>query len=288
MAETQIFYIVTSDKDNITGSGQVTGYAWGSYGKWTKFKNPTPNSNKAVKYSKTAKSKAGKSKYGGVGGTTKWGTSIPATATRTIEGVPTTVDVRYYQRGYTIIKKTRAMTTSKKMQKTVYTASKPYQYRLQYKDKVKHEKAYSQYKDGTGLYIYFADHYYNDNGTRVNTSGHLPHPQEVSFSFADVRKNLELNANNNETRDNKGKFILRSVRPNVLTISLKWQGLSGEEGSDLLSVLNPGKGDKYLIVQYLDPIKRKWKNGTFYADARSVTKFHNGIFKEISVTLTEV
>ena len=286
MAEIQLFYIGTSKAKEIRMSGVPT-YNWGSTGKWTKFKEPVANASKKVAYNKTAKSGHGATKYGGLGGVTKLGTTIPARAQKMIGGVSVTVDVRYYQRGYTIIKRTAALTRQKKMLKTTYTKDKPYQYQLQYKDKVTYSKSYSTYVNGTE-YIYFADHYYNDSGTRVNTNGHLPHPSSISFSFADVRRNFESNANNNDNRDNKGKYVMSNVRSNVLTMNMTWTGLSGDDGSDLLDTLNPDNGQNYLIVQYLDPVKQKAKNGTFFAAARNVEKYPNGVFKEISVTLTEV
>lgn len=123
--EPQILYISVSKKTEIRSSGQIT-YAWGSYGKWTKLKSPAAKSSKKVKYDKKAKSSVGKSKYGGAGGVTVCGTAIPATATKTIAGVQTTVPVRYYVRGETLIKKTAAMTKKKQMLKTVYTTAKPY------------------------------------------------------------------------------------------------------------------------------------------------------------------
>lgn len=285
MAEVQLFFIGTSTKTEIRMSGAAT-YNWGSYGKWTKFRSPVAKSTKNVKYNKKTKSKAGASKYGGAGGVTKLGTSIPATARRTIGGVETTVDVRYYQRGYTIIKRTSALTKKKKMQKKVYSKDKPYQYRLQYKDKITYEKQYSQYADGVE-YIYFADHYYV-GGERQEREGHLPHPSDISFQYSDVRKNFESNANNSESRDNKGKYVMSNVRTNIMTIQLTWTGLSAEEGAELLATLNPGRGKNYLIVQYWDPASQKAKNGTFYGDPRTIKKYPNGIFKEISVMLTEV
>lgn len=285
MAEVQLFFIGTSTKTEVRMGGAVT-YNWGSYGAWTKFKNPVAKSAKLVKYNKTTKSKAGASQYGGVGGVTKLGTSIPATAKRTIDGVEMTVDVRYWQRGYTIIKRDSTMKKMLRMAKLMFTKDKPYQYRLQYKDKAIYEKEYSQYVDGTE-YVYFADHYYV-GGVRQEREGHLPHPSDISFQYSDVRKNFDLNANNSESRDNYGKYVMSNVRSNIMTMQLTWTGLSAEEGADLLATLNPGSGKNYLIVQYWNPASQKAKNGTFYADPRTITKYPNGLFKEISVTLTEV
>lgn len=288
MAQTQLFYIGTSKKTEIRMDGQIT-YNWGSYGSWTKFKSPTKKSAKNVAYNKSTKNKAGASKYKGVGdNATHWGTRIPATATKTIGGVETTVQVRYYVRGYTIYTRTSALKKKKKMLKTIYdNANHPYQYRLQYKDKATYEKAYSQYVDGT-QYIYFSDNYYDDTGASIATSGHLPHPSDISFSYSDVRKNFESSANNSESRDNKGKYVLSNVRANIMTMQLTWTGLTSEQGTDLLAVLNPDSGKNYLIVQYLDPELNTYKNGTFYASERNVTKYPNGLYKEVTVTLTEV
>lgn len=286
MAETQLYFIGTSKKTEIRMSGQIT-YNWGSYGSWTKFKSPTKKSAKNVKYNKATKNKAGASKNKGLGDNAlHWGTRIPRTATKTIGGVETTVDVRYFVRGYTIYTRTSALTKKKKMLQTIYdNASHPYQYRLQYKDKATYESAYSEYVDGY-QYIYFADRYYN-NGW-VYTNGHLPHPSEVSFSYSDVRKNFESNANNSEQRDNNGKYVLSNVRTNIMTMQLTWTGLTATEGKNLLAILNPDSGKNYLIVQYLNPETQSVRNGTFFASERNVTKYPNGLFKEITVTLTEV
>lgn len=286
MAEIQLYFIAVSTKTEIRMSGQ-TSYNWGSYGSWTKFKSPQKASSKKVTYNSKTKNKAGGSKYANTGGRTVLGTYIPATATKVIDGVPTTVAVRYYVRGYTIYTRTSALKKKKKMLKDTYTTAKPYQYILQYKDKVTYESDYSQFIDGM-QHIYFADHYYDDNGASVATTGHLPHPSDITFSYSDVRKNFEITSNNSDQRDNKGKYILSNVRTNILTMQLTWTGLTVDEGKDLLAVLNPEVGKNYLTVQYLDPETQVHKNGTFYAEARNVSKYPNGLFKEITVTLTEV
>lgn len=283
--EIQLFYIGTSKKKDIRHTGEAT-YHWGSYGKWTKFKSPRAKSSGKVKLDKKAKSKVGKSKYGGAGGVTVLGTRIPATATKTIDGVQTTVQVRYYVRGHTLIKKTATLTKQKKMYKTVYTTAKPYWYRLQYKDKMTYETAYSEYRDGVD-YIYFADYYYA-NGVRMETNGHLPHPKDVQWQYSDVRKNFESNANNSDSRDNKGKYVLSNVRANIVTMTFTWAGLSAEEGTDLLATLNPSEGRNYLLLQYRNPATGRITNGTFFADVRTASKYSNGMYKEITVTVTEV
>lgn len=286
MAETQLYFIGVSKKTEIRMDGQIT-YNWGSYGAWTKFKSPVAKSSKKVAYNKKTKNKAGASKYVGLGdGAVHYGTRIPATASRTIGGVPTTVPVRYYVRGYTIYNRTNALKKKKKMLRTIYDKNKPYQYRLQYKDKYTYETAYSQYVDGT-QYIYFADRYWN-NGVMYTTNGHLPHPSDIAYSYSDVRKNFESSANNSDSRDNKGKYVMSNVRTNILTMQLTWTGLTASEGKSLLAVLNPDSGKNYLIAQYLNPETQRVTNGTFYASERNVTKYPNGLFKEITVTLTEV
>lgn len=290
MPETQIYFIGTSKIKEIRVGGSVR-FEWGSYGAWTKFKSPLKYSAKKITYNSSTKNKVGSQKYGGAGGVTKLGTYIPATATRTISGVQRVCEVRYYQRGYTIYTRTSALKKLKKMLKTVYTSSKPYQYRLQYKDKPVVDKAYSQYIDGKE-YIYFDKYYYNDSGVLTKTPGHILHPQECELTYSDVHKNFESSANNNESRDNVGTYILSNVRANVVTLNLEWKGLAPEDGADLLDTLNPSKDTKgrynYLTVQYLDPATGKHKNGTFYAGDRKVKKYSNGYFASIAVTLTEV
>lgn len=289
MAQTQIFYIGTSKIKEIRTGGSVT-FDWGNYGNWTTFKNPTAQSKKKVTYNKTSKNKAGSSALGGNGGVTVNGTVIPATATRTIAGVERTVQVRYYKRGYTKYTRTSALKSQKKMYKTTYTTTHPYQYRLQYKDKPITTASYSQYIDGMD-YIYFADHYYND-GEEVTTTGHILHPIECDVTYSDVRRNFESSANNSDGRDNYGSYVLSNVRANVVSLNLKWTGLTEEQGADLLDTLNPSKDTtgkyNYVVVQYRDPATAQILNKTFYAGERKVTKYPSGTIKEISVTLTEV
>lgn len=291
MAEVQLFFIGTSKKKEIRSGGSIT-WQWNAsdVGKWTKLKTPAAYSQKKVKYDKKASATPGQETgwtATPAGGVTIRGTFIPHTATRYVDGVSVTVEVRYKVRGYTIYQKTAALKSQKKMLRKVYTKAKPYQYKLQYKSKKEVEAAYSQYVDGTD-YLYFADHYYDDSGVEQTREAWLPHPSDIGFSFADVRRNFESNANNSESRDNKGKYVMQNVRANVLTIDLVWTGLSADQGRDLVDSLNPDKDHPYLVVQYLDPITGKAKNGTFYADKRDVTKYANGVFKEIKVTLTEV
>lgn len=289
MAEIQLYFIGTSRIKEIRAGGSVT-YQWGNYSSWRNFKSPIASSSKKVAYNKTTKNKVGTSKYGGVGGVTKLGSVIPATATRIISGVSRTCEVRYYQRGYTRYTRTAALKRSKKMKKTVYTSSKPYQYRLQYKDKPVVTTSYSSYANGID-YIYFADHYYQ-NGAQIQTNGHLLHPVECEVTYFDVRRNFDSNTNNSDDRDNKGSYVLKNVRSNVVELKLAWEGLPGDEGADLLDTLNPEKDStgqyNYLTVQYRDLATNKVKNKTFFASERNASKFPDGHFKRIEVTLTEV
>lgn len=292
MAQTQIFYIATSKKKEIRKGASVT-FTWGAFDAWTDFKKPVAASTKKVAYNKSTKNSANTSngKYGGTGGKTVLGTAIPGTATRLIDGVSRTVDVRYYQRGYIVYDRPKDLKKKKKMKKTTYTNSKPKQYRLQYKDKGILSAAYSTYQDGKE-YIFFDDVYYNDAGTAVTTGGHIMHPSKCTMKYSDCRRNFESSANNSDGRDNSGSYVLSNVRANIVTFELEWTGLSEAEGIDLLNTLNPEKNTNgeypYLIVQYLDPQTGSPKNGTFFAGERSVEKYPNGVFKSISVQLTEV
>lgn len=286
--QTQLFYIGTSKVKEILAGGSVTSWDWGSYGSWTNVTSPTGKTTTKVTYNASQKNVAGSAVYGGMGGVTFCGVSIPATATRIVEGIERTVRVRFYKRGYTFYTKTAALKKKKKMSRTKYTV---YQYRLQYEDKPIIEKDYSTYINGKE-FIYFADHYYDDEGAIAQTDGHLLHPVECGVGYSDVRKNINGDANNNDSRDNKGSYILSNVRANITTLQFTWRGLSSEEGADLLDTLNPSRDTSeqynYLTVQYFDPASNKVKNGTFFASDRSAVKYPNGAFKEITVTLTEV
>lgn len=288
MAKPRLYFIGTSKIKEIRIGASVT-YDWGNYGPWTNFKSPVAASQTSVKYNKSTKDKVGSQKLGGLGGVTKLGTYIPKTANRVIGGVSRDCEVRYWQRGYTIYERTSALKKKKKMARKIYTADKPKQYRLQYKDKPITQKAYSAYVDGTE-YIYFSDHYYID-GVEYNADGHLPHPTECKVKYSDVRKNFESSANNSD-RDNSGSYVLSNVRANVVTLELSWEGLPPEEAADLLDTLNPSRDTtgqyNYLVVQYLDPATNEVKNGTFFASDRSCEAMPNGWVKNLSVTLTEV
>ena len=71
-----------------------------------------------------------------------------------------------------------------------------------------------------------------------------------------------------------------------------------KEGQELLNVLNATNTytgvnettlkNNYIIAQYLDPQTGKAKNGTFFPSDRKVEKYPNGMYKSVSVTLTEV
>lgn len=293
MAETMLFYIGTTKTKEIRKGSSLIGWDWGAKTSWKKFKNPPKVTKKKVTYSKTAKSKRGASKLMGAGGATHYGTYIPATAERYYKGVRIVPDpaVRYYQCGYTIIEKTAALKKDKKMSKTVYTKDKPYQYRLQYKDKPIFGAPYSTYENGID-YIYFGGYYYDEDGVQVATPGHLPHPTEFNVIYSDVNRRLDSKANNNDNRDDSGTYVLKNVRANVVTLQLTWEGLAPEEGADLLDTLNPtldsNKLYNYLNVQYFDPATGKAQLKTFFASERSVEVMHNGYYREITVTLTEV
>lgn len=292
MAQIELFYIGTSKIREIRSGGSVT-WAWGGTSDWIKFKSPTVQ-KKTIKYKKSLKNghDAVKNATGwtttGSGGVTKYGTHIPHTATRTIDGVERTVEVRYRMRKYFKYTRTAAQKKKNKCTKETYTY---YTYQLQYKDKPVVETEYSKYVDGI-QYVYFGDHYFDDNGQSVQTEGHLRHPVEFQLAYSDVHKNFNSSANNSESRDNKGYYVLSNVRANLVTIELKWTGLDEESGRALIDILNPQKDTSnnypYLTVQYRDMATGEHKNGTFYPGNRVVTKFSNGVYKEISVTLTEV
>lgn len=283
----QLYYIGTSKVKEIRKGGEVTQLSWGAKSKWTKFSQPS-TSKKEIKYKKGYKNGYSKVSAWAAGGVTKYGTNIPATAQRTVAGVERTCDVRYRMRKYTKYTRTSSQKSRKKCTRTIYTY---YVYQLQYKDVLTVQTDYSEYRDGID-YIYFADHYYDDEGESVPTTGHMMHPNDITVSYTDVRKNFEAQANNNDSRDNHGSYILANVRANVVTLNLTWHGLSEDDGTDLLDTLNPTRDTNgeypYLTVQYYDPATGKAKNGTFFAGDRAVTKYPNGVFKEISVTLTEV
>lgn len=287
MAEIQLYYIGTSKIKEIRQGGSVT-FDWGSYDVWTNFAAPIKSSTVAVKYNKTTKDAVGGASLVGNGGVTYAGTAIPAQVERLIDGVERMCDVRFYKRPFTQYTRTAALKKKKKMSRTIYSA---YQYLLQYKDKPIVNKDYSTYADGVE-YIYFADHYFDDEGTEQSTPGHILHPIECSLTYSDIRRNFNSEANNSDNRDNTGTYVLTNVRPNVVTLTFKWQGLSAEDGADLLDTLNPSQDTNgqynYLIVQYKDPATGEAKTGTFFAGERSVNKYFDGSFKDISVTLTEV
>lgn len=287
MAEIQLYYIGTSKVKEIRQGGSID-FDWGSYDVWTNFNAPIKSSTTAVKYNKSTKNAVGSAVLVGPGGVTYAGTTIPAQVERLIDGVGRMCDVRFYRRPFTQYTRTAALKKKKKMSRTIYSA---YQYLLQYKDKPIVTKEYSTYENGVE-YIYFADHYFADDGTRVNTEGHLLHPNDYALSYTDVTRNYNSEANNSDNRDNTGTYVLTNVRANVVTLQLRWQGLSAEDGADLLDTLNPSQDTSgqynYLIVQYRDPATGVAKTGTFFAGERNVTKYPSGHFKEITVTLTEV
>lgn len=289
--EAQLLYLGTSKVLEIRKGGSVS-FTWGTTNSWTKLKSPVASKTASVKYNKSTSNKAGSASGYKTGGVTVCGTSIPKTVTRTISGVERTCDVRYQVRGYTIYSRTSALKKKNKMKRTTYTTSKPYQYRTQYADKAVVDKTYSTYEDAMQIF-FFADYYLDDNGNEVKTENHLPHPVDVSLSYSDVRRNFESSANNSDGRDNSGSYVMSNVRANVVTLTLGWKGIPEEYGEMILQVLNPTKNTKgaynYVTAQYLDPATGNIKNGTFFANSeRTVTKYPDGTFKEITVTLMEV
>lgn len=296
MAEAQILYMGTSKVLEIRKGGEAE-MTWDGLGKWTNLKTPGKGTTKKVKYSKKTKSgyhKSGTSGWSAGDGKEHWGTKMPKTATRTVNGVERTCDVRYRVRGWKKYQKTAALKKENKMKRTSYTKEQPYQYQLQYKDKVVPDTTYSEYKD-VEVVFFFADHYYDDAGEMVYTTDHIRHPSGCNMSYSDVRRNLDTsNSIASDGRDNSGSYVLSNVRANVLTLELTWTGVEEEKGETILQILNPSKNSKnkyenYITVQYLDPATGTAKNSTFYADgARNVSKYPDGTFKEISATLVEV
>ncbi len=303
MAETELYYIAGSGVKEIRKGGKVTSWDWNSTGSWTKLKSPTKASYKKVKYRKKNKSKAAtttsKWKSGGV---TVAGTWMPKTATRAVDGVEREVEVRYRVKGYTSYSKKKSKGKGKNKKyyqyKTTYTVSKPYYYQLQYKDKAVTSTNYSSYSDTDGkFYAYFSNTYYNGDVAKKSPS-RMKHPTKFNVTYSEVRKNLNSSANNSDSRDNSGNYVFTNVRSNIVSLELEWTGLKPEEGQELLGVLNltnTYKGENgttlkntYIIAQYLDPQTGKPKNGTFYASDRKVEKYPNGMYKTVSVTLTEV
>ena len=293
MTETQLFFLAGSGVKEIRKGGTVTSWGWGSTGSWTKLKAPVRASAKKVKYSKSAK--------GGKRGTAgKWkqsktnveiaGTTIPATAVRQIDGVERTVEVRYCLAGTVTYSKPKSLRKGKK--------KKMYKYIYNNRDKPTVKTTYSTFKDTDGkYYAYFSPVYY-DGDTQVNSPSRMKHPTSVSVTYGEVRKNLNSTANNNESRDNSGTYVYTNVRSNIVTLELEWTGLNPEEGQELLNVLNATNTytgvnettlkNNYIIAQYLDPQTGKAKNGTFFPSDRKVEKYPNGMYKSVSVTLTEV
>lgn len=296
MVETQIFFIGTSKAKEIRAGGEIVEFDWGGTDSWTEFKEPVASSSKKVKYNKKTKNTAGASMFPELQPTTEpitvLGTEIPNEAERIIDGVSRTCEVKYEVRGYTVYTRTSALTRQKKMKKSVYTKENPYEYRLHYKDKPIVNAEYSRYENGID-YIYFSDHYYDDEGNEIETSGHFQHPSSYDMTYTDIKRNFDTSAaNNTDGRDNSGVYVLSNVRPNVAVLNLVWTGVDADKGADLIDTLNPKRdetGEKnYLVVQYLDYATNKVKTGTFFASDRVPKKFNNGKYQEIKVTLTEV
>jgi len=272
--------------------GDVT-YTWGATSEWIKFNKPDVV-KKTIKWSKKLKNGLDKAANATpwvevpAGGVTEYNTTIPHTESRLIDGVSRDCEVRYRKRKYFKYTRTSAQKKKKKCTKHTYVY---YVYKKQWADKPVEIKEYSRYEDGVE-YIYFADHYYDEEGELVNTTGHLPHPSNIQMSYSDVRRNFDSEANNSDSRDNSGTYVLANVRANVVTLEMSWTGLSEEAGAELIDTLNPqldtAGNYPYLIVQYRDLATGKAKTGTFFAGDRAVEKYANGLYKEISVTLTEV
>lgn len=296
MAEIQLFYIATNKFNYITSEGAKKEWTWGSMDPWKKYKKPVAKSTKKVKYNKKKKSHAGKATKEWLpgDGKTHLGTVIPKTKSHEVNGVTyPNMEIRYKSRGYTKYTRTAALKKKKKMKRTIYTSAKPYQYRIQYKDKqISYDEEISTFINEE-LHVFFADHYYKAGGIPVQTGGHIAHPVDYKMEYKDIRKNMDMSAaNNNETRDNKGAYILQNVRANVRVITCKWAGLNPNECAQLLAVLNPDldtSADKpYITIQFLDYEKNAVQNSVFFAGDRSVTKYKDGTIKEISCKFEEV
>lgn len=285
----QLIYLCVSTSDKTIAAGKtIAGYNWGSYSGWVTFKSPTSKNTK-VKYDAKKKNVVGAVTGWGSGGVTRYGTAIPAKATRaiTIAGVTQNVscNVRYRMRGYTIYDRPSSLKKDKKMWKKAYTY---YQYQLQYQDAPYYSTVYTTYASGFE-YVHFAPKYY-DTGTKKenSVSGCLMHPQKFTVNMSDIRRNLESNTNNSDGRDNAGTFVLSNVRNNVFTIEMEWEGVSESDGQSILHVLTPHGAKKYIICQFINPITGTYETKTFYPSERKSEKYSNGVFKSISCTLTEV
>ncbi len=304
--ETQLYYIGASGVQEIRKGGAIIGWEWGTYGDWKSCAKPVAAKTQKVRYKSSAKS----SNRGTASGwnfptkqVTVGGSTINPTATRTIDGVERTVEVAYRTAGRTTYSKPKSLKKKKKMYKYTYTQAKPYYYQVRYKDTPKVETSYSVYQPTEDkTYVYFADMFFTEDSTKEltvsNTSPKkMMHPTTVDISFSDVRKNLDSSANNSDSRDNSGSYVFTNVRSNIVTLELEWTGLDSAAGQELVTVLNQTQSIKnngmkienmYLVVQYLDPQSGNIKNGTFYPSDRKVTKYGNGMYKSVSVTLTEV
>lgn len=313
--ETQLYYIGASGIPEIIGQAAITGWGRGTVDSWARVSGVTSPTGKKVTYKKSASAYNSKYPRSGErsGGAYVTGSNskvwIPATATKTVEGIERTVTVKYEVRGGYTYKRTKALKKKKKMLRYEYTYAKPYQYRKVYYDKPKKETNYITV-EGSKFYAYFADIYYpnwsDDGGTitigdSAATPNHLPHPSSVSVTYSDVNKNLNAdNANNSSSRDNSGTYVFTMVRANLCTMELTWTGLSSNEGMELMAVLNSNESYKaqagttvkthnnYLTVQYLDPVTNQPMTKVFYPSDRKIEKYGNGVYKTISVTLTEV
>lgn len=309
--ETQLFYIGASGIPEIIGQAAITGWGRGTVDAWARVSGVTSPAGKKVKYQKSASAYNSKYPNSGErnGGTYVTGSNskvwIPATATKTVEGIERTVTVKYEVRGGYTYKRTKALKKKKKMLRYEYTYAKPYQYRKVYYDKPKKETNYITV-EGSKFYAYFSDVYYpnwtkDTPGSSASTPNHIAHPSSINVTYSDVNRNLNTdNANNNSSRDNSGTYVYTMVRANICTLELEWTGLSSQEGTELMAVLNSNESFKaqsgttvktynnYLTVQYLDPVNNQPMTSIFYPSDRKIEKYGNGMYKSISVTLTEV
>lgn len=302
MAKTQLYFIGASKAKEIRSGGEIIDWSWNNVGDWTSVKSPTKASAKKVKYSKNNKSKAWTSQSAWRAGGVQipgCSTTVPATESRTIDGVTRTVDVRYRVRGRTEYGKK----SGTKQNKITYDNNKhPYYYQKQYRDKPIVSDEYSTYSElDDKRYIYFAALYYDDTDeTWKDSPTRLPHPQSYKLTFSDVNKNLDSSANNSSNRDNSGSYVYTNVRANIRTIELEWEGLSEDQGASLLNVLNATNSyeaetnngmqltNTYLLVEFWNPQTSAPEIGTFYPSDRAVEYYSQGAFSKISITLTEV
>lgn len=295
MAESQLFYLATNRYSFISSQKASLVNDWSDPTEWQNVKSPSAASTTTITYNTTSQNVPGAAGSWLDGdGKAHFGTVVPAPKVVTRDGVDYTITTQYQVRGYTVYSRTTALTKKKKMQQKVYNnTTKPLQIRMRSNDKFAQVIQEYSTLEGSVMTVFFADHYKDDDGQIASRDTWLPHPNVFELSYGDVRKNMDTqNANNSDNRDNKGSYILSNVRANVVTLNMSWQGLTADEGKQLLAVLNPdlsnGNNRPYINAQFLSPEAGVPVNKTFFAGDRKVLKYPNGTFKEISVTLTEV